>query len=169
MAHLQAVFRSLASADLPLADLAGRANRILCEGVVSSSFSTLLLGRFSPDGALEICNAGHCPPLLIQRGEVTRVDATGLPLGVFADSQYETRRFRMERGDSLLLYTDGLSEAVNADGDAYGRERIATFARGLIGHAAGCALDDCLDDLQAFQGGAALQDDLTVMLARRCA
>jgi sigma-B regulation protein RsbU (phosphoserine phosphatase) len=167
MAHLQAVFRSLASADLPLADLAGRANRILCQGVVSSSFSTLLLGRLSADGALELCNAGHCPPLLIRQGAITRVDATGLPLGVFRDSQYQTRRFRMERGDSLLLYTDGLSEAVNAGGETYGGERIDAFARGLNGHAAGRVLDACLDDLRAFQGGAAAQDDLTVMIARR--
>ena len=64
MSHLQAVFRSLASLDLSVAGLVERANRIFCEGAVASAFSTLLLGRLAPDGNLELCNAGHCPPLL---------------------------------------------------------------------------------------------------------
>jgi sigma-B regulation protein RsbU (phosphoserine phosphatase) len=167
MAHLQAVFRSLASADLPLADLAGRANRIFCEGVASNAYSTLLLGRLSADGLLEICNAGHCPPLLARASAVTRIDATGLPLGVFHDSTYETRCFTLEPGDSLLLYTDGLAEAVDPAGEPYGPERVEAFARRLNGRATARVLDDCLADLAAFQAGASRQDDLTLMIVRR--
>ena len=167
MAHLQAVFRSLASTDLPLADLAARTNRILCAGVVSSSVSTLLLGRLSPAGELEICNAGHCPPLLTHAGEVTPIGATGLPLGLFGDSTYETRHFRLERGDALLLYTDGLSDAINMEGETYGSERVEAFARRLNGDPADRVLDECLDDLRTFQAGATSQDDLTVMFVRR--
>ncbi len=167
MAHLQAVFRSLVSGTVPLPDLVARANHILCQGVVPSSFSTLLLGRLSPDGVLEICNAGHCPPLLARRGEVTPVGATGMPLGMFGEATYQVGRFPMERGDSLLLYTDGLSEALGADGEPYGAQRLEAIARGLNGEGAGQALDRCLEELQAFQGTATRHDDLTIMLIRR--
>jgi len=167
MAHLQAVFRSLVSAAAPLSDLVGRANRILCAGVLPSSFSTLLLGRLLPDGVLEICNAGHCPPLLSRRGEVTAVEATGMPLGLFSEAAYRVERFRLSPGDGALLYTDGLSEATNPAGEPFGVERLEAVARRLNGAPAGEELDRCLDELSAFQGSAALHDDLTVMIIRR--
>ena len=95
MAHLQAVFRALVSLDLPLADLAERANRIFSEGTLSNSYATLLLGRLSAGGRLEICNAGHCPPLLVRGGELMPLPATGLPLGLFTSSTFQVTRFEL--------------------------------------------------------------------------
>lgn len=169
MAHLQAVFRSLVSLDLPLAELAQRANRIFCEGVVANAFSTLLLGRLSSDGGLELCNAGHCPPLLVRRGEVTPLAATGMPLGMFTGSTFEVGRFRLVQGDSLLLYTDGVSETDNPAGEPFGTSRLEAFARQLNGDPVGAVLEHCLDDLDRFRGTAALKDDVTLMLVRRSA
>ena len=167
VAHLQAVFRSLASLELPLADLAARANSIFCEATLSNSFSTSLLGRLFPDGTLEICNAGHCPPLLLRGGEATQLAATGLPLGLFCRSAFQVARFRLMKGDALFLYTDGLSEATNRSGEQFGTERVEAIARRLNGQPAGLALEGCLDDLDEFQGGVAREDDLTVMMVRR--
>jgi sigma-B regulation protein RsbU (phosphoserine phosphatase) len=167
MAHLQAVFRSLASLQVPVAELAERANRIFCEGIASNAFSTLLLGRLWPDGTLEMCNAGHCPPLLVRGDEVTPLAATGLPLGLFCESEFRVSRFRLAEGDTLFLYTDGLSEATNGAGEQYGMQRVEAIARRLNGRPAGRALQDCLDDLDVFSGDAASDDDLTVMMVRR--
>ncbi|HXV77358.1 MAG TPA: SpoIIE family protein phosphatase [Candidatus Polarisedimenticolaceae bacterium] len=167
MGHLQALFRALVTVDPSPAELARRANRILCEGVLAGAFSTLLLGRMRPDGEVEICNAGHEPARLVRRDGVTALGATGLPLGLFGESGYDTVRFRMAAGDCLLLYSDGMSEAVNGRGEAYGAKRLDAFVGRVNGDPAGSVLDQWLDDLDTFCADAARQDDLTVMLVRR--
>lgn len=167
MAHIQALFRSLVAVDQDPDELAARANRILCEGVLAGSYSTLLLGRAAPDGEVAICNAGHEAPLLSGREQARSFEATGLPLGLFRDSTYEATRFRMGPGDSLLLFTDGLTEAVDPGGAAYGRSRAEAFARELNGSTPTDALDRWLGDLQRFRGPEPLEDDLTLMMVRR--
>lgn len=167
MSHLQALFRSLASLQLPVSEMAKRVNCIFGEGVLSNTYSTLLLGRLWPDGALEMCNAGHCPPVLVHGGEVRQLAATGLPMGLFRDSEFRVARFRLSEGDTVFLYTDGLSEATNAEGEQYGMRRVEAIARRLNGRPGGRALQDCLDDLDMFRGNADRDDDLTVMIVRR--
>lgn len=167
MSHLQAVFRSLVSPELPVAELARRANRILCERSPSGAFSTLLLGRLSPDGELELCNAGHCPPLLVRDGKAAPLAATGLPVGLFCDSEFGTKHLRLAKGESLFLYTDGLSETTNGRGETYGSRRVEAFARRLNGGPTSRALLECLQDLDAFRGNTPRSDDLTVMMIRR--
>lgn len=167
MAHLQAVFRSLASLQLSLAELAQRANHILCTGAVASAYSTLLLGRLWPDGMLELCNAGHCPPLLVRGDHATRIAATGLPLGLFCETRFEVVRHRLSPGDGLFLYTDGLSEAVDALGEHYGLDRIEAFALDHTAAPFDRVLTEWLVDVERFRGGSRPDDDLTVMLVRR--
>lgn len=169
MSHLQAIFRSLASLELPLPELVGRANHILCEGNGASAFASLVLARLEPDGSLELCNAGHNPALVFRKEATVGVAATGLPLGIFRDASYTTERIRLERGEGLFLYTDGLTEAVNGDGVAYGEARIEALAGRLNGGAAGPGVQAILADLDGFQNGAARRDDLTLMLVQRSA
>jgi len=90
-----------------------------------------------------------------------------MPLGVWSESTFQVASFRLMKGDSLFLYTDGLSEATNGDGDLYGEERVEAFARRLNGRTAGAALEDCLEDLDRFRGGETMTDDLTLMMVRR--
>ncbi len=112
-------------------------------------------------------NAGHCPPLRVSKGEVTPVEATGLPVGMFAQGQYALRKMRLSPGDSLVLYTDGFSEARNRSGTEYGDERL----RRILGTCGGAPPEQvirrCLDDLAAFQEGSPRRDDLTLMVIHR--
>jgi sigma-B regulation protein RsbU (phosphoserine phosphatase) len=167
MARLQAGFRALVSLDLPLAELAGRANRIFSEGTLSSSYATLLLGRLFPDGRLEFCNAGHCPPLLVRDGERTSLPATGLPLGLFSSSTYQVASFDLTEGDALFLHTDGLSEATDEKGRQLGDDLIEQAAAGLGKQGAGGVLDRCLEELKQQMNDAPREDDLTLMTVRR--
>jgi sigma-B regulation protein RsbU (phosphoserine phosphatase) len=82
MAHLNAMFRTLISINLPLEQMMERASRVFCESTLPTQYATLVCGRATNDGDVEVCNAGHLPPLVIQRGEVTSIAATGLPVGV---------------------------------------------------------------------------------------
>src|SRR4029079_5908307 len=87
MTHLSAIFRSLLSVDLALADVVSRANRLFCESTAPAHYATLVCGRATEDG-VQLCNAGHCPPLLFLPGGVRRLDSTGLPLGLFCGAEY---------------------------------------------------------------------------------
>jgi sigma-B regulation protein RsbU (phosphoserine phosphatase) len=167
MAQLHATFRSLIPLGLPLDQLMARANRLFCESSGTSSYATLVGGRIAPAGEVEIINAGHCPPLLIGPRGVDSVPATGLPLGLFCEARYESRRLHVGDGEQLFLYTDGLTEAENEEGQPYGTGRLGGLLDGIRSLSAREALGACLRDLRAFQNGAPSTDDLTLMSLRR--
>jgi sigma-B regulation protein RsbU (phosphoserine phosphatase) len=168
MSHLHAIFRSLAGTGMPLARLVERANRLFCEGTMSLHYATLVWGQLDSGGHLEICNAGHCPPMLIGEGGVTCVEATGLPVGLFYSTAYEARQLHLQPGDTLLLYTDGLTETHNSGEEEYGDERLGTL---VVNRARSLPVNEligaCLDDVASFRGNAPRTDDLTVMGIRR--
>ncbi len=167
MAHLRAIFRMLITGGLPVRQQIERANRVFCESTLSTHFATLVCGRARGSGEVEICNAGHCPPLLVRGGEVTGIEATGLPLGMFCNGQYAVSRFQMSKGDTLLFYTDGLSETVSRSDTEYGAARLSRVV--ADGHALPPQglVRACVEDLAAFRSGAPKRDDLTVMAIRR--
>ena len=167
MACLRAIVRTLADANLPLQTLVERANRLFCESVLPSHYATLVLGRAAPSGELEICNAGHCPPLLVRPGAIETIEATGLPLGLFCSSPYEVRRARFSRGDLLVLCTDGLLEARHGSGAEYGMGRLKEVAAACYGKSSRALVESCLQDLRAFRAGAPPSDDLSIMALGR--
>jgi len=167
MSQLHAIFRSLAPLGLELSDLVARGNRLFGAAAPSNAFATLVAGRLGPAGEVELVNAGHCEPLLLQGGAVRSFAPTGLPLGPFPEARYTTHRFHLDPGDVLLLYTDGLSEAENAVTEPYGPDRVAAALRASAAATAGDLLQACLDDLTRFRGAAAPSDDLTLLAVRR--
>lgn len=167
MAHLHAIFRSLITADLPVHRLVERANRIFGESTLSSYYATLVCGRASRSGAVEICNAGHPAPLWMRGRQVLSIEATGLPVGLFASGRYTARRLQLAPGDSLFLYTDGLTEARNQADVEYGVERLSSLLRDCDSFSPQGLISACLEDLTAFRSGAPKTDDLTLMAIRR--
>ena len=170
MSHLHAIFRSLAGTGTPLARVVERANRLFCEGTMSLHYATLVWGRLGGNGDLEVCNAGHCPPLLVSAAGVTSIDSTGLPVGLFYSADYETRQIHLHPGDTLLLYTDGLTETLDSAETEYGHDRLSSLvARTERSLPPNLLIDACLNDATSFRGGAPRTDDLTVMAIRRVA
>ncbi len=169
MSHLHAMFRSLTTVGLPVDELVGRANRVFCESTIAGQFATLICGRAGRSGEVEICNAGHCPVLAVSKSGVSSIDATGVPLGMFCDSLYAVRKTRLAPGDTLFLYTDGVSEAQDGSCAEYGLRRLSQFVgeRHALGPQALAAA--CLEDLRRFSAGAAQTDDLTILVIRRAA
>lgn len=167
MAHLHAMFRSLVGFGLPVDQLVERANRLLCDSTIATHYATLVCGKANGQGELTLCNAGHCPVLVVQRGRVGTVGSTGLPVGLFREARYAVETVRLQPGDCLLAYTDGLIEARNASDGEYGAERLARVAGSKHGAAARALLRACLDDCVAFRSGTAMADDLTIMALRR--
>ncbi len=167
MAHLHAMFRSLVGFALPMDELMERANRLFCESTIATHYATLVCGKANGRGDVTLCNAGHCPVLLVQQGHVVTVGSSGMPLGLFQETRYSVQNVRLEPGDCLLAYTDGLIEARNASDSEYGAERLARVAGANHSAAAAALLRACLDDCVAFRAGTSMADDLTIMALRR--
>ncbi len=167
MVHLHAIFRSLMKANLTVTQLVERANRLLCEGTMSTHFATLVCGMAHTSGEVEICNAGHCFPFLIQGNRIERIPSTGLALGMFCTGQFSIKKVRLAPGDSLFLYSDGLSEGRNKSNVQYGEERLAALISKKSAASPQELINSCLEDLSNFQSGAPRTDDLTMIVIRR--
>jgi sigma-B regulation protein RsbU (phosphoserine phosphatase) len=168
-AHLRAILHSLAGEAMPVADLMERASRLFRESTLAPYFATLVCGRARPGGEVELTNAGHCPPLLLSGGEVRELEPGGLPVGTALSCCYTSQSLALPVGATLLLYTDGLSEARDRAGAEYGAERLAAVARRHAGAPLAELVGACLADVNAFLAGAAKADDLTLMALRRLA
>lgn len=167
MAHLHAIFRSLMKDSLPINQLVEQANRLFCEGTMSTHFATLVCGKGNTTGEVEICNAGHCLPLLVRRDRVEIIPSTGLPIGMFCSGQYLSERVTLEIGDSLILYSDGFSEARNTTDIQFGVERLSALVSERRALSPPELIGTCLDELKSFRSGAPRTDDLTMMVVRR--
>ncbi len=167
MAHLQAMFRTLVSINLPLDQMVERASRVFCESTLPTQFATLVCGRANGTGDIELCNAGHLPPLLLQGDKVTSIEATGLPMGVFCSETFSVNRVHLDEGDTLFLYTDGLSECVDDADNEYGAERLSKLLGDNCKLSPSSLIALCREELQSFSASDSLRDDLTIMAIRR--
>jgi sigma-B regulation protein RsbU (phosphoserine phosphatase) len=167
MSHLHATFRSLAEAALPLDRMVQDANRIFCESTLAGQFATLVVGRAAHDGSVEFVSAGHLPVLHIRGDGATPNDSTGVPLGMFCDARFPVHRLALAHGETLFLYTDGLTEARNRAGTEYGLQRIRTLAARHTGIGPAGLISKCLEDLLSFGEGLKQTDDLTLLAVQR--
>lgn len=166
MTHLSAIFRTLLSLDLSLTDLISRANRLFCESTAPAHYATLVCGRITANG-VEICNAGHCMPLLLKQHGTQRLDSTGLPLGMFYTGQYPMQQVSVDPGDSLVLYSDGITECQDPEGNQYEVDRLI---RALLDHRdkpTEAMADGVLEDVARFRQIRSPNDDITLLIVRR--
>jgi sigma-B regulation protein RsbU (phosphoserine phosphatase) len=168
VAQLHALFRSLTGMSLPLGQIITHVNRVLCESALTGQYATLVCGLAKPTGEIEIHNAGHCPAIVVKRGGAFCIESTGLPLGMFLETISSSTCVQLESGDTLFLYTDGLSEARN-ECDEYGVDRIMTLVSQQAARQPTELIAACIDDLRGFVNGGQNLDDMTVLAIRRCA
>jgi phosphoserine phosphatase RsbU/P len=168
MAHLHASMRTLVGFSLPLPQLVQRANRVFCDSTMSNHYATMVCARFGATGTAEICNAGHCPPLLLHQGGIVPIEATGVPIGMFCAKEYGLKLHALDPGDTLVLYTDGVTEARNPADEEYGEERLTGLVASLARETPQAIVGACVADVARFRGRAKRLDDLTVMAVRRC-
>ncbi|HEU5238980.1 MAG TPA: SpoIIE family protein phosphatase [Pyrinomonadaceae bacterium] len=163
MSRLHAIFRSLIDQGLGVAELVERANHLFADTTMRPYYATLVCGKAAVDGRVEICNAGHCAPLVLRDGEVSPVSATGLPVGMFCQEKYESAQFTLQKADRILLYTDGLSEARDLADREYGDGRIHSVLSDCGQVPAASVVSRLLEDVRTFASGTRITDDLTIM------
>jgi sigma-B regulation protein RsbU (phosphoserine phosphatase) len=166
MTHLSAIFRSLLSLDLSLTEVMSRANRLFCESTASAHYATLACGRATASG-VELCNAGHCTPLLLKRDATQRLDSPGLPLGLFCSSHYPVRKVSLDPGDSLVLYSDGITESQDPEGNPYEQERLIRSLWDRREQTTAAMADGALQDVARFRQTRPAGDDVTLLIVRR--
>lgn len=167
MTHLHAMFRSLTEVGLPLDRLLEMANSVFCRSTTAGQYATLICGRAGQRGEIEIGSAGHLAALVIGKNGVRQVNSTGVPLGMFSSSRYTIQNVFLDRGDSLLLYTDGISEAVNSTGVEYGAARLSNIASEKHGRVPRELAAACMKDVQTYSEGTKQRDDQTLMVVHR--
>ncbi len=152
-----------------LADVAARLNRQIWRSTDPVHFATLFLGILDPaSGEIDYVNAGHNPPLLISaEGVCTEVGATGLPIGMIEETEYSRGSINLEPGGLFVVFSDGIPEAQNADGDFYGEDRLYELLCRTVDEHADTIVDTLKLDLESFVQECRPSDDVTVLLVRR--
>jgi phosphoserine phosphatase RsbU/P len=161
--NLRAVFRSLIPLRLSVEELMVRANRLFHESALPNQYATLVFGKASTSGELVMANAGHLPVLLAGQSGVRTFESSCKPLGFFSDDTVSVSKVRMTPGETLVLYTDGVSEAENEAGDEYGAERLQQFIAEQQSCCPAELVDACKQRLAAFRGSREQADDETLL------
>jgi sigma-B regulation protein RsbU (phosphoserine phosphatase) len=170
MANLQASLRSqLNHGETPPTSLMmSRINSQLYAGTAPEKYATFFLGLYDDaSGKLTYTNAGHLPPLLIRNGKASMLSLNGTVVGIFPTVKYDESSLVLEAGDLLVAYTDGVTEPENEFGEMFGEERLTA----ILLQSAHLPLDAILTEIETavrqFTGSPELQDDLTLLIARR--
>jgi sigma-B regulation protein RsbU (phosphoserine phosphatase) len=152
-----------------LAEAVARINRTVCQNVPSNKYVTFVMARLDPSaGRLEYVNAGHNPPLLIRSGgDVERLEEGGTVLGMFEATPYAIGTAELRPGDTLLIFSDGVTETFNEAQDEFGEEGLIEVAVRGRGLEAEKLQDEILKALDDFAAGAKATDDRTLIVLKR--
>ena len=165
-AMMQGIFAAqAATSDTPSRTIT-RVNLALYRRGIESRFVTLMYGVLEPGGRLLYCNAGHNPPLVIGASGVRRLERGGPIVGLFEGASYEEETIQLAVGDWLVVFSDGISEAMSAVGDEYGEARIVSLIQQNVTLDPQRLLDSLFADVREFARGAAQSDDITAMVLR---
>ncbi len=170
MATFQASLRTLSTNGGALAELVTGVNRYTCSNSQGGArFTTAFFAELDPaTGDLAYINAGHNVPILRKRsGVVERLEAGGIPIGIFAESAYQGGTTRLEGGDWLVIFTDGVVEAVNGKGEEYGEPELIRLVDRESGAAPAELLRRLWAGLDVYVGNTPQHDDITCLLLKR--
>ena len=165
----RSAFRAIATAGVPLVELAARLNdQHYAEGVEARRrYVTAIFLRLEPaTHMLEVVNAGHNPAFLLRDGKAQQIVASGTPIGLVPGMQYSAEQFAFPAGSRLLFYTDGLTEVFQGD-DEFGTERLMQSFQGCNLGESAAILDSLWQELHDFCGGAHQEDDMTALALLR--
>ncbi len=164
---LQGAF--LASADGPMDEKIYRVNKFLNERTEAGKYATVFYSHMNRNGLLRYVNAGHCAPLLVSKGEkIQYLETTGMPVGLVDDAEFEVAEVQLNPGDRVVIYSDGVTDAVNAAGDYFGRRRLKETVETFPEAMAGMLHESVIKTLERFTEGALQEDDITLLMLQYC-
>lgn len=165
-ATVQSNFVAHAPVSTSPADAIAKMNRALLRRAVEARFATMFYGLVAPDGALTYCNAGQEPPLVLRAGGEDWLEIGGPVVGLLPIAQYEAGMLTLAPGDMVIVCSDGVTEARDAAGGEFGRDRMLEAVRGMRGERPDVVLDRLVGAVREFSRGTAQADDITALVLR---
>ncbi len=145
-------------------------NGALCRRAIEGRFATLFHGVLDRSGCLRYCNAGHDAPVVLGRSGVRRLEAGGPVVGLFADAPYDQGVVQLLPGDRIVVFSDGVSEAVGHDGEEFGDDRVFALLETVLAASPDTSAENLLtaltDGVAGFSAGTPQYDDITAMVVR---
>ena len=169
MSSLHAAIHAQSASHDSLVATISAVNRYLADNIPANRFVTLFYAELDPEsGSMSFLNAGHNPPLIVHSaGTVEQLASGGLPLGIKPDAEYREGRTQLQPGDVLVIYSDGVTEAVSPTGEEFGPTRLyEVVSRNVEASAAGIR-DRIESSLTKFAQGTSAADDITLVIVKR--
>jgi phosphoserine phosphatase RsbU/P len=160
------MFSAEATYQTSAAGVITRLNHGLFRRSIEARFLTTFYGILRGDGAFEYCNAGHNPPFLVTDSSIRRLETGGVVLGLFEQASFEEEALTLKRGDIIVAFSDGVSEALNEAGDEYSDDRLLACLKANRTRSPQQIIDSVLRDVRAFCGDAPQSDDVTIVMMR---
>jgi serine phosphatase RsbU (regulator of sigma subunit) len=165
-AVIQGLFGAHAASSLEPSTTIERVNKGVVTRAIAARFATAFFAILDPDGRLTYCNAGHNPPYLFSNGSVRTLDVGGMVIGLFDGATYEQEVVQLAPGDVIVLFSDGVSEAINAAGEEFGEEAIPAAVLSSLGQSPQAILEALLAAVRRFAAGTPMKDDVTAVVVR---
>jgi sigma-B regulation protein RsbU (phosphoserine phosphatase) len=153
--------------EMKISGVLRKLNSVINRSRLSTRFISLFYGELEHGGTLVYVNAGHPPPLLIKPDRIERLDVGGTILGPLEDTDFDRGFAFIDPGDLLVLFTDGILEAMDSNGDIFGEDRLIEFVKTNVSEPAHVIIRGLFDEIRKFAGSAKLQDDTTAVVIRR--
>jgi phosphoserine phosphatase RsbU/P len=169
MANLQATIRALVPLDLSLDELTRRVNDLICDNTGADRFITFFWGIIDTENhSLNYVNAGHNPPYIFRaNGKIDRLDKGGIILGVMkAMIPYQEETVKLEKNDVLLLFTDGVSEAMDRNSQEYGEDRLERISKESLSLPPDAILSNIVNSVKEHSKGTTQSDDITMIVVK---
>jgi phosphoserine phosphatase RsbU/P len=169
MATAQATLRGQVVTGTSASESLANTNRLLCQAARKGTFVTLFLGMLDPESAMvSYANAGHNRPFVVGADGTVEILTTGsLVLGFLPTHTYELAERVLAPGETLVIYSDGVTEAMNSDGEQFEEDPLYKLAQDHHAKGPRVLIDEVIRQVQKFAGGRAQSDDITVLVVRR--
>ncbi|MDX1672186.1 MAG: GAF domain-containing SpoIIE family protein phosphatase [Balneolaceae bacterium] len=169
MANLQAALRSQTLMLTEESNCMKNMNKLLHNSTESTKFATLFFGILDyQNDLISYCNGGHDQPIYMKDGaEASTLETTGMLLGVLEDAQYDKKEIQLNSGDLLVLYTDGITEAMNEEDEEFGQHRLINLIRENRDAQADTLMELITEEVQEHSRNVSQSDDITLMVIRK--
>lgn len=169
MSSLHAAIHAQTAAKSSLEVMVKSVNEYLSFNTPSNRFITFFVGELDPtNGELTYINAGHNPPLVARKnGLIEELDSGGFPLGIMPMADFEVGKIQLQSGESVIVFSDGVNEAENVDGEEFGMERFKKVVKANLGKSAAGMRDKIESSVSAFTKTAPANDDITLVIVKR--
>jgi len=167
---IHAFLRAEAKNKLPPNEVMCNINKLICTSTSSGKFATMFYGEFNPtERRISYCNAGHNYPIVVRKeGGVEYLQEGGLIIGEFPSATYERAERFFNPDDTVVMYSDGLTEAFNAAEDQFGEQRLLDLLEGSHRHTAEKIKDMIVQEVNDFSRGSLFWDDFTLVVLKVC-